>query len=508
MMKKKLLSTVLIATMTVGILAGCGNTKNTAVKDNVKTLTKQSTKADTSQLSSPEYDFEKEYAFGDFNAHSRGDADRQDGIDTFEDKEIVFQDISYDQLIQLLEQEGNFLIQLSGSWCHNSRAMSPFVNQYAKEYGIDTIYSYDFNVDNGDDGSMFVRMSNEKTTLGTKYNYMYGEFVSKYLPNLDDWIAYPKDDDTALSYTNAEGKEVTVGRLQQPIIFLYNKDNKVDYSGSGNTSGNCPIMYAFEEMVDRDSKGLYVKETDEEGNPVLDKDGKQVRKYVTEEYTSHLKELFDFIKEQNIKLSHYTKEDYMRDAFNRYGTEIFKENEPIHIYPVTYRQLEWLLDKDGNSLVLIGGPGSEKTRAVISTINQFAVQNQLRVYMYDPQIDGDITNSRWGYKQTTSICEEDSPILQMYTGLIDRHLTNLTAAKTTEDGYALIQEPFFFSYNREAKDTDGFIAPITASVELPYTSDAEKRYYIGTEKNAANCKEQIASVFESYTANAEIELKK
>ncbi len=67
--------------------------------------------------------------------------ERQGGIDTFEDKEIVFQDISYDQLINLLNQEGNFLIQLSGSWCHNSRALSPSVNKYAKEYGIDTIYS-------------------------------------------------------------------------------------------------------------------------------------------------------------------------------------------------------------------------------------------------------------------------------------------------------------------------------------------------------------------------------
>ena len=66
---------------------------------------------------------------------------------------------------------------------------------------------------------------------------MYGEFVSRYLTNLDDWIAYPSDHDTALSYTNAEGKEVAVGRLQQPIIFLYNKDNQTDYSGKGNTSG-------------------------------------------------------------------------------------------------------------------------------------------------------------------------------------------------------------------------------------------------------------------------------
>ena len=136
-------------------------------------------------------ELEKEYAYGDFNAHSRADEDRQDGIDTFEDKDIVFQDITYDQLIDILGSEGNYMIQLSGSWCHNSRAMSLFINKYAKEYGIDTVYSYDFNINNGDDGSLFVRMSNEKTTPGTKLNYMYGEMVSRYLTNLDDWVEYP-----------------------------------------------------------------------------------------------------------------------------------------------------------------------------------------------------------------------------------------------------------------------------------------------------------------------------
>ena len=90
------------------------------------------------------------------------------------------------------------MIQLSGSWCHNSRAMSPFINKYAKEYGIDTVYSYDFNINNGDDGSLFVRMSNEKTTPGTKLNYMYGEMVSRYLTNLDDWVEYPSTHATAL----------------------------------------------------------------------------------------------------------------------------------------------------------------------------------------------------------------------------------------------------------------------------------------------------------------------
>ena len=451
-MKRKLISAVLVTVMAAGMITGCSG-KNSSIKNNVKTLEKEELKVSNAQLSSPDYEFEKEYAYGDFNAHSKADAERQDGIDTFEDKDIVFQDISYDQLIQLLGQEGNYLIQLSGSWCHNSRAMSPYVNAYAKEYGIDTIYSYDFNVDNGDDGSMFVRMSNEKTTLGTKYNYMYGEFVS-------------------------------------------------------NTSGKCPIMYAFEEMVDRDSKGLYVKETDDEGNPVLDKEGNQVRKYVTDEYTARLKQMFEFIKTNNIQFSKYTKETYIRDTFNSYGTEVFGSDEQINIYPITYRQLEWLLDEKGNSLVLIGGSGNEKTRAIIGQINQYAVKNNVRVYMYDPQIDGGITVDKWGYTQTTSICEENSPIAKMYTGLIDRHLTNLTAAKTTEDGYALIQEPYFFAYNKDAKDEDGFAAPITASVELPYTTDSEKRYYIGKEKNMEACNSQIETVFESYAQNVGIELEK
>ncbi len=368
---KKVISTILAATLVAGVLTGCGsdNKENSATENTSKKETLADTKA---QLSSPKYDFEKEYAFGDFNRHSNADMDRQNGVDTFEDKEIVFKDISYDQLMNLMQQEGeyafgdfnrhsnadmdrqngvdtfedkeivfkdisydqlmnlmqqegNFLIQLSGSWCHNSRAMGPSVNEFAKKNGIDTIYSYDFNVDNGEDGSMFVRMTNGKDTVGAKYNYMYGEMVSRFLTNLDDWIEYPSDSDTAISYmfvrmtngkdtvgakynymygemvsrfltnlddwieypsdsdtaisyTNSAGKEVTVGRLQQPIMFLYNKDNTKDNSGKGVARGKFPVVYAFEQMVERDEKGLYVKETDAEGNDVLDKEGKPVRK--------------------------------------------------------------------------------------------------------------------------------------------------------------------------------------------------------------------------------------
>lgn len=102
--------------MTVGMITGCGSSQTTTENkaDKADKLESQT------DLSSTDYDFEKEYAYGDFNAHSRADEDRQDGIDTFEDKDIVFQDITYDQLIDILGSEGNYMIQLSGSWCHNS----------------------------------------------------------------------------------------------------------------------------------------------------------------------------------------------------------------------------------------------------------------------------------------------------------------------------------------------------------------------------------------------------
>ena len=40
------------------------------------------------------------------------------------------------------------------------------------------------------------------------------------------------------------------------------------------------------------------------------------------------------------------------------------------------------------------------------------------------------------------------------------------------------------------------------------TTDSEKRYYIGKEKNMEACNSQIETVFESYAQNVGIELEK
>lgn len=250
-----------------------------------------------------------------------------------------------------------------------------------------------------------------------------------------------------------------------------------------------------------------MKEKDKDGNEVVDKKGNPVRKYITDEYNKRLKSIFDYIKEHNIHVSQYPKEEYVRDAFNSYGKKIFNEQEQINLYPVTYRELEWLMGEDGNSLILIGGPENEGTRAIASVLNQYAVQNNLRIYLCDTEIDGGYTTDKWGYTQSTNILDPESPLIDMYTDLLDKYLTNLEASHSMEEGEPLIQTPYFMAYNKDHEDEDGFIAPISAYCELPYTLNSEMRYYIGKEKNMTSCKKNIVTVLNSYGENTGVQIK-
>ncbi len=499
-MKKKLLSCILAVVMVATLAVGCGSSGS----DEASGETEAETSGDgaeetdesgdtTAQLSSADYEFEKNYIFGDFNRHSLNDVPRQ-GIDTFEDNDIVFVDINYEELIDILESEGNYLIQFSGSWCHNSRAMSNYSNTLAKEYGIDTIYMYDFDFDNGEDGKTFLRMTNGSENVGVQWNYMYGDVITKYLTNMDDWIEFPSDTEAAITYTNAEGKDLTVSRAQEPILVLYNKDNTTDNSGKGADRDKFPVVYAFEKMVDRDEKGVYLVEMDENGEEVLDEDGNQIRNYITDEYIEELRAPFDYMKDNSVEFADYTDEDYFRKHF-----ESLSDADQVNLHVVTYRELVWLLDQDGNSLVLFGGPWDDATQASIASVNDYAVANNAQVYVFDPVLDDGVT-AGWGYKNSASILESDSAISYMYTDLIESYLSNLTTSEydeanadtcvsyTNDAGQEVsvpkAVTPYLFAYNKAATDEDGLEAPVTA-----YSENGK----------------DILSVFEAYAEGAGIE---
>lgn len=59
------------------------------------------------------------------------------------DEEHVFQQISYEGVIHLLDSFGTGFVFIGGPWCKNCQAIISDLNEIAKEAGIDTIYNYD-----------------------------------------------------------------------------------------------------------------------------------------------------------------------------------------------------------------------------------------------------------------------------------------------------------------------------------------------------------------------------
>ena len=176
--------------------------------------------------------------------------------------------------------------------------------------------------------------------------------------------------------------------------------------------------------------------------------------------------MFEFINDNNIEFTEYSKEDFVRENY-----PALKDAEKVNIKTVTYRQFAWLLQQDGNAIYMVGGPYDEAT------------QNEIA----DPYVDGKISEDDWGYKNTGDIMKSDS-INFMYTTLIENSLTNLTTEEFENgaDGASLtykndageektvpvIKSPFVFSFNKDATDEDGISAPITAYSEKADTLDA------------------------------------
>ena len=189
-------------------LASCDSAKDTVETKNAGGNLNQNINAEKG-LSSLDYNLEKEFFYDDYNTRSLADETRQ-GIKTFENKEdIVFDQVTYEELVHIFQSEGNYLVLFGGSWCHKTRAAVPFINAYAKEYNIDKIYNFDFYLD-GTNSSTHIRNTNQtdpsKITAGVEYNFLYGELVSKYLTNLNDYVEYKIGSQSSLTYTNNEYK--------------------------------------------------------------------------------------------------------------------------------------------------------------------------------------------------------------------------------------------------------------------------------------------------------------
>lgn len=430
------------------------------------------------------------------------------------DEAPVYESVTLEEAIYLFQQEGNYLVLLGGSWCGNTTAAIEYINSVAKDAGVSTVYNLDFRLD-GTNADTHIRETNTSEKLGAKYNYLYGELVTRYLTNLNDWVEYTVDSESALTYTNSEGEDVTVPKAQVPFLFIYNKDNTINNAGESEEGKTYPIVYGYEKMIFRDEEGLYTYNSDYTEKIRADE----------EEYESELKTaIFDHIGSGNgkVTLTPFTDADYIRLSYNeKSGKDIFETGDQINIRTLTYKQFEWLLNQPGDYLIVLGGSWCGNTQAVISIINDFAVENDVTVYNFDTKLDGGYARKFWGYDGDVHIRDSENVFANLYVDLVNKYFENIETEYTIESGkyiYYLsdpadensqviankLQVPYFLAYNKDTVNDDGHNTPILSYVEKMYVLDESKEDYIGSEENYKDYTTRAFDVIKAYAAQTGI----
>ncbi|AIQ55265.1 S-layer homology domain-containing protein [Paenibacillus sp. FSL R7-0331] len=203
---------------------------------------------------------ESAYIKAAFNLNYEGENEGKPTIFNDADGELVFEHVTYHQLKQILASEGNYAILLGGSWCPNTQAIIKYINEYAKQHNIDTIYFFDTKLDagvtvaetgnnSGTKGSANPHNNNELQIRATNHAYakLYVDLVKTYLTNIkteNNTAAKP----SVISYVDGNGNTVTGDRLQVPYLFTYNKDNKDTDGNSAPILGHVELMYSWENI--------------------------------------------------------------------------------------------------------------------------------------------------------------------------------------------------------------------------------------------------------------------
>lgn len=385
------------------------------------------------------------------------------------DRNHVYKTATYEDIANLFESEGTYAVLVGGTWSGNTQADIGFINEVAKEAGINVpvIYNFDTKLDGA---TLDIADSNNP------YAYKYVDLVNKYLKNLS---LYDKaDPQHNVSYVNDAGETVTANKIDSPFLFLYNKDHK---DGQGNSA---PVV-------------SYLK------------DGKSWEQFLTDgqldsakvnEYKASVRQVFEAASAYSV----INESEYIKTAFNRNyagennGNIIFTpEDKDLVLEHVTYHQLQQILASDGNYALLFGGSWCPNTQAIIKYINEQAIAHNIStIYFFDTKLDSGLTVAESGNNTGTSgranphnnnelqIRTSNHPYASLYVDLVNTYLTNIKtennqAAKPSVISYVndlnetvtgdRLQVPYLFTYNKNNKDAAGESAPILGHVELMYS---------------------------------------
>ena len=406
---------------------------------------------------------EQEYVYANYGFLHK-DASPVYGVESARDVRI--QPLYFDELCYLLEAEGAHLILFGGPWCAQTQGVIDRVNFLAAQHGVDTVYHFDFRVDGESPATNFKADLTEQegydgpakkpSVSAATCNYLYGELVTRYLVNAADWVDASCG---TITYLNRFDDPVVVPNLREPFLFLYNKDNRVDYSGAHAEEGTYPIVCGTHLDFWRGEDGqLYRDATCSPASLVPDADA------LLEE------RIFSFVGKDGNDIAPYTHADYLYEAFRQncrghaFKTEdCFRQGEQINLCPITFAELYWLLQQKGTFLVFFCGAWCANSQAGVATVNDYAVANGVRVYMVDSRADGKHAIDFWGYPRANELALTMPALEEKYFEVWEERLAG--AALLCKNPAYPLYKPMTFT--RSYTDAEGAVHTIYP-VDIPY----------------------------------------
>lgn len=134
--------------------------------------------------------------------------------------DFAIRQVSYPELLQVLESEGDHVILFGGTWCHNTRAVIKDVNRAAAAAGVHTVYQFDLRLDGSSGNDLHIRDTNSEIA------YLYGDVVSQFFPNLRTQYRVEAGGGQKVDYYPGGDKSIAVAsakKLQVPYLIEYNK---------------------------------------------------------------------------------------------------------------------------------------------------------------------------------------------------------------------------------------------------------------------------------------------
>ncbi len=273
----------------------------------------------------------------------------------------VFETVTFERFEWLLKQEGTFAFHIGGPDDENTNATIGLIDEVAKAYGVDAVYTFNPKLDGGladvrDPSALPIA-----STGRAQYAALWTRLVNSYL-NVDTTPQFDQGDEA-----------------QDPYLFIYDKDRVIGEEADRIIAA-LDITHTAAELAEAGAADAYQELVADVFDAVsTEVGGQQVADLDT-------RSQFDFFKGE-VNRRHSAS----YPVAETHGGAILDDADAEggwRIQSVTYPELEHILQSEGDYVILFGGTWCHNTRAVYKSVNDYAKKNGVTtVYNLDLSLD-------------------------------------------------------------------------------------------------------------------------